>query len=148
MDAYLIVGNTRTRKSSIVRCLSGCFNRSLRDIQLAEGGTPLRLYARAGAAQETRKTPDEFMAEVPGNRCTAVLCCLLPTALPIEPELYPDARAYVQRFEAAGWRIRAIAVLGQNSGGLRGPMLRQFPLAPTAPINLTASEVRDFFGWV
>ncbi len=148
MDAYLIIGNTHTRKSSIVRCLSGCFSRSLRDIQLRDGKTQLRLYARAGSIQETRKTPDEFLAEVPRARCAAVLCCLLPEAQPNEPELYPDASTYVARFKAAGMRIRAIAVLGQNAGGLRGPHLRQFPQAPTAPVNLTASEVREFFGWV
>jgi len=148
MDAYLIVGNTHTRKSSIARSLSGCFNRSLRDIQLQGGRAPLRLYARAGAVQETRKTPEEFIAEVPRTRCTALLCCLLPTAHPNERQLFPDAQTYIERFEAAGWHIRAIAVLGQNSGGLRGPRLRQFPMAPTAPINQTASEVRAFFGWV
>jgi len=148
MDAYLLVGNSHTRKSSIARCLSGCFNRSVRDIQLINGRAPLRLYARVGAAQETRKTPEEFVAEILASRSAAVLCCLLPNALPNEPELYPGAKSYIAHFEVAGLRIRAIAVLGQNAGGLRGPRLRQFPQAPTLPINQTASEVREFFGWV
>jgi hypothetical protein len=148
MDAYLIIGNSHTRKASLVRCLSGCFNRSVRDIQLLDSRAPLRLYARAGAVQETRKTPQEFVAEVLASRCAATLCCLLPTALPTEPQCYPDAQTYIAHLEAAGVRIRAIAVLGQNAGGLRGPWLRQFAQAPTLPINLTASAVREFFGWV
>lgn len=147
MDIYLLVGNSHTRKSSIARSLSGCFNRSVRDIQLVNGRAPLRLYARVGAAQETRRTPEAFVAEILASRCAAALCCLLPTALPNEPELYPDAQTYIAHFEAAGLRIRAIAALGQNAGGLRGPKLRQFPQAPTLPINVTASEVREFFGW-
>ena len=148
MDAYIVIGNSHTRKSSLVRCLSGCFNRSVRDIQLINGRAPLRLYARVGAAQETRKTPEEFVAEILASRCAAVLCCLLPNALPNEPELYPDAKAYIAHFETAGLRVRALAVLGQNNGGLRGARLRQFAQATTLPINLTASEVRAFFGWV
>mgnify|MGYP001103941390 CR=1 FL=1 len=41
----------------------------------------------------------------------------------------------------------SIAVLGQNHGGVRSPVLRQFHLAPTAPINVTAREVRAHFHW-
>ena len=50
--------------------------------------------------------------------------------------------------KAAGWRIKGIAVLGQNSGGVRATNLRQYPQAPTAPINVTAREVRAQFGWL
>ena len=50
-------------------------------------------------------------------------------------------------FKAAGWRIRAIAVLGQNGGGVRSPNLMQFAQAPIAPINQTARAVRAHFGW-
>ena len=46
-----------------------------------------------------------------------------------------------------GWRIRAIAVLGQNAGGLKAGNLRQLPQAGTNPINITASEVRALFNW-
>ncbi len=147
MDLYILIGNTHTRKSSLVRCLSGCFNRSVRDIQTVDGRAPLRLYARVGSAQETRKTPDDFVAELLASRCAAALCCLLPTALPNEPERYPDALSYIARMEAAGQRVRAVAVLGQNNGGLRGRHVRQFAQAPTVPINLTARDVREFFGW-
>jgi len=147
MDAYIVIGNPNTRKASVVRSLSGCFNRSLRDIQ-PEGGKPLlRLYARVGSLQDTKAGPDDFLAEVPRARCAAVLCCLSPTAHPDHPERFPDALAYLAAFKAAGWRIRSIAVLGQNGGGVRSPSLRQFPQAPTAPINVTARAVRLHFGW-
>jgi hypothetical protein len=39
-------------------------------------------------------------------------------------------------------------VLGQNGGGVRAANLRQYPQAPTAPINVTARDVRAQFGWV
>lgn len=148
MDAYLIVGNPRTRKSSLVRALTGAFNRSLRDIALQGGRGALRLYARAGSLQDARSAPDDFVAEVGRLRCDALLCCLLPAAHPLAPAELPAAAAYVARFERAGWRIASIAVLGQDRGGLRSPRLQQFPQAGTAPINVTAAAVRAHFGWI
>jgi hypothetical protein len=147
MDAYIVIGNPNTRKASLVRCLTGCFNRSVRDIQPLGGKAALRLYARVGSLQETKAGPEDFIAEAVRARCQAVLCCVAPSANPDHAERLPDAQAYLAAFKAAGWRIRAIAVLGQNGGGVRSPNLRQFPQAPTAPINQTARAVRAHFGW-
>lgn len=147
MDVYLIIGNPNTRKSSVVRSLTGCFNRSVRDIQLKGGRTALRLYARARALQDTRTTASEFVAEAEASRCAAVLCCLWPSAHPNNPVQCPDAQAYLALFKQAGWRIRSVAVLGQNRGELRASNLSQFTQAPTAPINVTAQAVRAHFGW-
>ena len=57
MDAYIVIGNPNTRKSSVVRSLTGCFNRSIRDILLVGDKTALRLYARVGCVQDTSTTP-------------------------------------------------------------------------------------------
>jgi hypothetical protein len=143
MDAYLIIGNPNTRKASLVRSLTGCFNRSVRDILIQGSKTPLRFYARVGALQDTRTTVEDFVAEVARARCQAVLFCLLPSCTD-----QPDAQAYVAGIKAVEWRIKAVAVLGQNSGGVRASNLRQYPQAPTAPINVTARDVRAQFGWV
>ena len=147
MDLYLVVGNSNTRRASVVRSLSGCFNRSLRDILPLGESKPLRVYARVGALQETRTTAQDFIAEAAKMRCEAVLCCLSASAYASGPGEFPDAQAYLLAFEAAGWRVRGVAVLGQNSGGIKSPHLRQFPQATTAPINVTALEVRALFGW-
>jgi hypothetical protein len=115
----------------------------VRDILIQGSKAPLRFYARVGTLQDTRTTVEDFVAEVGRARCQAVLFCLLPSS----PER-PDAQAYVAGIKALGWRIKAVAVLGQNSGGVRASNLRQYPQAPTAPINVTAREVRAQFGWV
>ena len=78
MDAYIVIGNPNTRKASVVRSLTGCFNRSVRDIQPLDGKTALRLYARVGALQDSNAGPQDFVAEVARMRCDAVLCCLAP----------------------------------------------------------------------
>ena len=147
MDAYIVIGNPNTRKASLVRSLTGCFNRSVRDILPLGGKQPLRRYARVGSLQDTKAGPEDFVAEVARARCNALLCCLAPTANPDHADRYPDAQAYLASFKAAGWRIRAIAVLGQNGGGVRAPNLMQFAQAPIAPINQTARAVRAHFGW-
>jgi hypothetical protein len=148
MDAYILIGNPNTRKASLVRSLSGCFNRSVRDILLQGAKVPVRVYARVGTLQDTRTAAQDFLLEVADKRCTAVLCCLSPSPRPHEPDLYPDAQAYLSEFKASGWRIRSIAVLGQNAGGVRSPQLQQFIQAGIAPINVTAQAVRAHFGWV
>jgi hypothetical protein len=148
VDAYIVIGNPNTRRASLIRSLTGCFNRSVRDIALRDGKAVIRLYARAGSLQETRATAADFIAEAGKSRCAAVLCCLSPDQSSSHADLYPPAQDYLAAFESAGWKLRAIAVLGQNAGGVRGPLLRQFPLAPTAPINLTSRAVLDHFGWV
>ncbi|WP_418318969.1 hypothetical protein [Piscinibacter sakaiensis] len=148
MDCFLLVGNSNTRKTSIIRSLTGCFNRNVRDILLQGTKTPLRMYARVGTLQDTRTGIDDFLAEVKRSRCQAVICCLSPTASRDEPQRCPDAKAYLEGFLAAGWRCKGVAVLGQNGGGVRATNLRQYPLAPTAPINLTARDIRAQFGWV
>jgi hypothetical protein len=148
MDAYILIGNAKTRKSSIVRSLAGCFNRSVRDIQLQDNPRAVRFYARVGALQTSRTTVEEFVREVARARCEAVLFCLAPSAHKTDLLEYPDAQSYVAALRELGWRIQAVAVLGQDGGGVQAPNLRQHTQAPTAPINLTARDVRAQFGWV
>lgn len=148
MDCYLIIGNSNTRKTSIIRSLTGCFNRNVRDIQMQGSRTPLRLYARVGTLQDTRTSVDDFLAETRRARCQGVICCLSPAPHSDDAERCPDAQAYLAGFLAAGWRCKGVAVLGQNGGGVRATNLRQYPLAPTAPINVTARDIRAQFGWV
>ena len=148
MDAYILIGNANTRKTSVIRSLSGCFNRSVREIQLQSSARPVRFYARVGALQATRATVDDFVAEVARARCDAVLFSLAPTLHHTDLMDYPDAQTYVAALRAHGWRIKGVAVLGQDGGGVRASNLRQHVLAPTQPVNVTARDVRAQFGWV
>ena len=148
MDLYLIIGNSNTRKASLLRSLTGCFNRSVRDIQMQGIRAPVRCYARVGALQDSSTTAADLIAETARARCQAVVCCLLPSAQHRRGFEQPDARSYVAQWREVGWRIKAVAVLGQDGGGVRAFNLRQYPQAPTAPINETARAVRAQFGWL
>ena len=63
MDAYVLIGNAHTRKASVLRSLTGCFNRSVREILPLDASAPLRLYARVGSLQDTRTAPADFVDE-------------------------------------------------------------------------------------
>ena len=147
MDAYILIGNANTRKTSVVRSLTGCFNRSVRDIQMQNEQRPLRFYARVGALQASRISLERFLTEVARARCEAVLFCLSPGANETDLEEFPDAATYVAALRELGWRIKGVAVLGQDGGGVRATNLRQYTGAPTAPVNMTARDIRAQFGW-
>jgi len=148
MDAYIIIGNRNTRKASLVRSLTGCVSRSVRDIQLQAAKKPQRFYVRVGTLQDTRVTVEQFIAEVSRSRAEAVLFCLSPDPYKTDTTEFPGAQAYLTALRERGWRIQAVAVLGQNTGGISANNLRQYITAPTAPVNVTARDVRAQFGWV
>jgi hypothetical protein len=146
LTAYLLIGDSNTRKSSLLRALTGCFNRSLRDIELRNGKV-LRLYARAAALQESRTNATDFIAEVARSRCSAVAFALLPEANPTDPLNLPDAHAYLRVFASAGWQFERTALLGAHpiKPALAGTA--RFPSVMSQPINHSAQSVREHFGW-
>ena len=146
VNAYLIIGGAHTRKSTLLRCLTGCFNRSTRDIELLRGGT-VRLYARVSALQESRTSPQDFIEEVQRSRCREVAFLLWPEANPLDPKRLPDALAYIAAFQAAGWTFAKTAVLGAHPIHPHLPELSRFPEVLNQPINATAHRIRAHFGW-
>lgn len=144
MDAYVIIGGPNTRKSSVTRSLTGCFNRNVRNI-LLQNGTQIQIYARVSSLQESGTTAQDFIAEVNQTQCQSVVFCLWPTSSPSKPTAYPDATAYLSAFNAAGWNIIKVAVLG-NTPAIY-PNQASCPNSQTDAINQTALAVRCHFGW-
>ena len=146
MDAYVIIGGPNTRKSSVTRSLTGCFNRNVRNI-LLNNGEIIKIYARVSALQESKTTAQDFIAEVNQSGCQSVIFCLCPQPNPTDPTKYPDASTYVSTFRAAGWNIVRAAVLGQGRPSLLCPQQAFLPNSQVDPINQTAQAVRLHFGW-
>lgn len=146
MDAYVIIGDANTRKSSVMRSLTGCFNRSVRQIE-TRNSTTLDVYARVSSLQESETEPSAFLQEVlkTGQQC--VVLCLWPQANPLNPSKYPDAHAYLSAFSAAGWQFRSCAILGNSGISPAIPNVARFPNVLQQPINVTAQAVRTHFGW-
>jgi ABC-type sugar transport system ATPase subunit len=146
VEAHVLIGNPNTRKSTLLRCLSGCFNRSVRDMETVRGDK-FKLYARASALQESRTTVAAFQEEVARSRCQQVLFSLWPGAHPHDAQAWPDAIAYLEALQRAGWVIRHAAVLGAHP--LRPPAqsVVTLPSVLDQPINASAAQLRQHFGW-
>ena len=147
MQAYVVIGGPNVRKSSVIRSLTGCFNRNVRNIALANG-QHIQIYARVASLQESKTTAQKFISEAQQSNCSHVVFSMWPHANASNPTQYPDAATYLQAFVAAGWQIHRVAVLGQSSGAVVYPNQAFFLNSPTAPINLTAQAVRSHFGWL
>jgi len=147
MDAFVIVGDANTRKSSIVRSLTGCFNRNIRQITVVAGGV-LDIYARVSSLQESETEPQDFINEVTATGQSSVIFCLWAQANPRDPVKYPSAHAYIAAFAQAGWQFQASAVLGSSSFQPATPRPAHFPQVVTQPINVGAQAVRRHFGWL
>ncbi len=145
MDAYVIIGGANTRKSSVTRSLTGCFNRNIRNI-LLRNGTVIKIYARVSSLQESQTTAHDFILEVSQTQCQSVIFCLWPSFNPSNPSAFPDATKYLHEFNMAGWNIIKVAVLG-NTPAIYNNQCR-LPNSQTDPINKTAQDVRVHFGWV
>lgn len=146
MEAYVIIGDANTRKSSVLRSLTGCFNRSNRDIAIATGSI-LQIYARVSSLQESETTPSDFIAEVSGTGQKSVVFCLWQLPNPKDPLLYPDANSYIAALSAVGWKFHAAAVLGSASLACSVPNTAHFRNVLAQPINVSAQLVRAHFGW-
>lgn len=147
MEAYVLIGNPQTRKSSLIRCLTGCYSRGVRDIALQRGDA-IRVYARISALQESRTQAADFIAEVQRSRCRQVLFSLWPEANTQDTQRWPDAASYLQALKTAGWTFRKTAVLGAYPLKLdQAGEVAQFPNVLTQPINASAQLIRNHFGW-
>lgn len=146
MNAYLLIGEPGTRKSSLLRSLTGCFNRSDRDIQLLDGRT-IRIYARVSTLQESKTTPREFLVEVEKRNCLNVIFSLLPDPNPLFPIPFPDAQTYIETFLDAGWNFISTAVVGIHPISPALENVAHFPRAASLPINIVAKNIRTHFGW-
>jgi hypothetical protein len=145
--AYVLIGGSRTRKSTLLRCLTGCFNRSVRDIDTTRGQS-LKLYVRVSALQESRTEARDLIAEVARSRCEHVLFSLWPQSNPVDPQRYPDAHAYLEDFQAQGWRFDKVAVLGADPIRPRvGGEVVRLPNVLHQAVNTTAQQLRQHFDW-
>ncbi|MFZ2990009.1 hypothetical protein [Ideonella sp.] len=147
VEAYVLIGNPNTRKSTLMRCLTGCFSRSVRDIALHRGGN-IKLYARVAALQESRTPAVDFASELARSRCQNVAFALWPESHPNDPERLPDAQTYLRQLRDAGWAIRKVAVLGAQPIRLDIKDVAHFSNVLSQPINTSAQQIRNHFGWV
>lgn len=153
-NLHIIIGDSNTRKSSLLRCLTGIGSgNSTRYLDITEAsGKTIQAYCILSALQENYKPlhPAEFILYVKG---------LVPQptdvafTLRVSPRgAYPGFAAYLQAFAATGWPVLNVALLGASACQQVQPVsvssITSVSASPQQPTNLTASKVRVAWGWV
>ena len=150
-NVWIIQGGPNTRKSSVIRCLTGLARRNQNpyDIQLLPrvGGGYIPVYVVVSALQEPApaQTPQQFVAFITQHRHMNVLVCL---RIQGTPHCQYDAVEYHREFVAAGWNIQDVVTLGPYPGSPpAAPQNVAFPAAPNAPANSIARRIRTRWQW-
>jgi GTPase SAR1 family protein len=164
MDIYVIVGDSNSGKSSIIRSLTGCSHSGSRHFQLnndAHRGVN-DVYVMLSALQESGKKhnaprkPDEFVDYINAlgakENFDKIIFPLRLRKTRIKKVDYPDADVYFRHFmDQAGWRIIAVATLSHDAPNysFNSTTISVFhePLSPTIPVNTAAAHIRSGFGW-
>jgi hypothetical protein len=151
-NLHVIIGDSNTRKSSLLRCLTGVGGGAAKkrlDVALVNGNT-ITVYCILSALQEgyKPKTPNDFIAYIRTlkPRPTDIAITLRVKAVGI----YPDALAYLQAFSRAHWPVANIALLGSSACTLPGMPANAIlvPNSDSRPTNETSSLVRRGWGWI
>lgn len=151
MDAYVIIGDANSFKSSTVRSLTGCRVRGVREI-LHPGGGVVETFVQISSLQEGNNpiTSNAFIQEVGQSGAKAVI-------FPLRALMHrgrADANSYIQDFINSGWQVIRVAVLHSPGFTLTVPLspgvVDSYPagLTPRYYANELASQVRQNFGWV
>ena len=156
MDAYVIVGENDSGKSSVTRCLTGSGSGKIRTRPIAKcGDTIINVYVHLSSLQEDYKrikNPADFVSQVSRENCDAVLFSLWPHGRG-GGNRRPDADTYLRHFvDVAGWNIVRVACLGipvdRITTLLANGTIRTFPTVEPTPVNDVAAQVRCYFNWL
>jgi hypothetical protein len=152
-NLHVIIGDSNTRKSSLLRCLTGVGSgNATRYMSVAEAsGKVIQVYCMLSALQENYKPlmPAEFIAMVKGlhPNPTDIAFTLRVSAR----GSYPDFAAYLRAFSVARWPVVNVALLGSSActrgAGISARSVASVPTSPLQPTNLTASHVRTVWSW-
>jgi hypothetical protein len=152
-NLHIIIGDTNTRKSSLLRCLTsvggGSSNKDM-SVSLVNNNI-IVVHCVMSALQElyNPRTPAEFIAYVQALEPA-------PTDIAFALHVsahgnYPDVLTYIQEFTQAGWQVSNVALLGALACSLQGlpgaAKVARVPNSPNRPTNESASGVRQVWGW-
>jgi hypothetical protein len=153
MDAYVLIGEDETGKSSITRSLTGVARGSAANKMsrvIATLTVKIRVYVHLTSLQEDKINPERFAEMVSKQKdCQAVLFSLRLSGA----RGCPDADTYLQHFIGEGWNIVRVACLdvpvSRITTSLPSGTIRAFPaITDTTTVNEVAAQVRSHFEWI
>jgi ABC-type Mn2+/Zn2+ transport system ATPase subunit len=147
-NIYIIIGEGKCGKSSLVRALTGVFRRSKKSTRIAQTNTDeiMHINVWPQSAQEARKNPEKVLREIKeawSNNVLLVLRFLPHNNTPFSAtdyvELIQEHHNIVQViFMGPGDKVSKI-----QTPGIQKTLKNTFK----NPVNQNASEVRGWWGW-
>jgi len=145
---FVILGESRSRKSTTIRALTGAFQRGPWQVATQDGN--VNIFAQISALQEANISPEEFVQTI---NATENGPDVLVTLRLRASRANPDAFGYIERFEQEGWDVVAIVLLGrapQESSNRLSEISHEFFAIPDSielPSNWIAHQIRERWGW-
>jgi hypothetical protein len=154
--AWILLGETNTRKSSVARLLTGA-SKVGQQFELEDTrGIRIHISVMVGAVQERKKLkPDDLVKELNSSKGWAGDFQQVRNALIVlrydAIEQFPDGKNYVDALLRDGWRVACIASLGEHTRDwVRQSGIPYVDVAESKkmPSNAVASVIRKAFGWI
>lgn len=154
---FIIIGNSNTRKSSIIRALSGVRDERVFDIKTDT--EKIKVFVKTTSLQEAKiKRSDaanyiiKKLGKVAGCN-TALICLRFTNKVHVGKEfISEDCTKYLIEFEKSNFIIEKMTVLNEKIENIENiEMLQNAHLisdSKTKPSNELASEIRKLWNWV
>jgi hypothetical protein len=146
-QVFIVVGNSKSRKSSTIRALTGAGHPKVLQVR-QNNGDILDIYIHPASLQEDKKTPEEFIQKVNESYHAAnVLVALRLNAS--NNGNFPNALGYINRF-LEDWNVFRIVLLGLGELRLTHELQPGFfhiQNPQDLPANEIAHVIRDRWGW-
>lgn len=153
--AWVIIGEANTRKSGLVRCLTGIDNIATQVEIQTSLQLSTRIRAFISAAQEAKMAPLEVLNELNSQKHWAGNFKRIRNAIiTLRYDAYnklPAADKYIEALIGDGWVIQAIVSLGEPARDWivhSGVPFISIPDSTTLPNGVITTKVKQAFGWL
>lgn len=138
INVYVVIGQARTGKSTLIRKLSGAYFRGKYNIQDSEN-KPHEFFVQIRSLQEATLEPDKFIKEMEMGEIKNVLVALRKTS-----RKYLDGCDIVDAFDRAGWKIKGTVNMEEFENNIR-EISKKGDLDSITSIRV--AKVRKKWGW-
>ncbi len=139
---YIVLGKSNNRKSSVIRCLSGCRD-SRGNWKIAMAKSPETFFVSITSPQERNgvgTNPKDFVKMLLNLKEDHILLALQSTSSSSQP----NGDAYLDTFIKAGFDIQIIACFDSSANTLSLPK-KIIKNTASTPSNAIASELRQLW---
>ena len=144
-EVQIIMGDSKVRKSSTIRALTGVFRSSRPQIKTTDG-LVINVFVQIRALQEVAITPEEFIKKHDSEEYILL-------GLRINGgHRNPSGLEYIEKFRSHGWNIKDIYVLGRELSDLPFSLPHDISAYSIKDSNIPANEIackiRERWGWL